>query len=287
MKSFLSTVLLLAAAGSFAFASPSVDFHDHLGIQMWSLRDTAKQNQLAALDLVKQYGLKEIETAGFDPLTVDQYAAALKERGITAVGTHAGYEVLQKDLAGAIKTAQTLGAKYIVVPWIPHGKEGFTEALAHEVAGNFNAWGKVCREAGLRLGWHPHGFEFVPSSAGHGETMFDIVARETSPENLCFEMDVFWVFHAGQDPATLLRKYSDRWVLMHVKDIRKGAVTGLSTGGAPPTDNVPVGTGQIDWRAVLTTAQTVGVQYYFIEDETPAPLQCIPASLKYLGGLKL
>jgi len=60
-----------------------------------------------------------------------------------------------------------------------------------------------------------------------------------------------------------------------------------STGSAAPTDNVSVGTGQIDWAAVLSTAQKVGVKYYFIEDETPAPLQCIPASLKYLRGLKL
>jgi len=62
---------------------------------------------------------------------------------------------------------------------------------------------------------------------------------------VCFEMDVFWVFHAGQDPAKLLAKYPKRWALMHLKDIRKGAVTGLHTGSAPPTDNVTIGTGQI------------------------------------------
>ena len=72
-----------------------------------------------------------------------------------------------------------------------------------------------------------------------------------------------------------------------MKDIRKGAVTGLSTGGAPPIDNVAVGTGQIDWPAVLTAAQNIGVQHFFIEDETPTPLVCIPDSLKYLRALKL
>ncbi|HYD85261.1 MAG TPA: hypothetical protein VEA63_14445, partial [Opitutus sp.] len=101
------------------------------------------------------------------------------------------------------------------------------------------------------------------------------------------QMDVFWVFHAGRDPVKLLESYSDRWFSLHVKDIRKGAVTNLSSGHAAPTDNVAVGTGQIDWKAVLSTAQKVGVRYYIIEDETPAPLQAIPASLKYLNGLKL
>jgi sugar phosphate isomerase/epimerase len=114
-----------------------------------------------------------------------------------------------------------------------------------------------------------------------------VLVRETKPELVCYEMDVFWVFHAGQDPAKLLAKYPDRWALMHVKDMRKGAVTGLSTGSAAPVDNVPVGDGQIDWRAVLGTARQIGVQYYFIEDETPAPLQCIPISLAYLRALKL
>lgn len=285
MKKYLFGLLSLSAS-AFAAQSP-VDFHDHLGMQMWSLRETAKESTTGALDLVKQYGLKEVETAGLGTLSADQYKAALDERGLVAIGIHAGYEALQTDLPNVIKTARTLGAHYIVCPWIPHGKDGFTEELAHQVARDFNVWGKACHDAGLQLGWHPHGFEFVKSKAGHGETMFDIVARETDPANLCFEMDVFWVFHAGQDPVTLLNKYGKRWQLLHVKDIRKGAVTGLSTGSAPPTDNVPVGDGQIKWPAVLRTAQAIGVRHYIIEDETPAPLQCIPASLKYLRSLKL
>jgi len=272
MKLNLLCLGLLSFSAAALAAKPSVDFHDHLGLQMWSLRETTKVDMKAGLDLVKNYGLTEIETAGLGDLTKEQYAAELKSRGLLAVGTHAGYEAMQKDLPGLIATAKALGATYIVCPWIPHEKEGFTEELAHKVAADFNAWGKVCREAGLKLGWHPHGFEFVPSKAGKGETLFDVVARETAPENLCFEMDVFWVFHAGQDPVKLLNKYGSRWELMHVKDIRKGAVTGLSTGSAPPTDNVPVGDGQIDWRSVLRTGQKVGVKHYFIEDETPAVL---------------
>jgi sugar phosphate isomerase/epimerase len=287
MKTSLFALGLFSFATAASLTYAAVDFHDHLGLQMWSLRDTAKTDTKAALDLVKGYGLTEIETAGLGTLTLDEYVAEMKSRGLRAVGTHAGYEELQKDLPGAIATAKALGAHYIVCPWIPHGKEGFTEELAHKVAADFNAWGKIVREAGLQLGWHPHGFEFVASKAGKGETMFDIVAREVDAKNLVFEMDVFWVFHAGQDPVALLKKYGDRWALMHVKDIRKGAVTGLSTGSAPPTDNVAVGDGQIDWNAVLKTGEKVGVKHFIIEDETPTPLQCIPASLKYLRALKL
>ncbi|MEO6005023.1 MAG: sugar phosphate isomerase/epimerase [Opitutus sp.] len=287
MKLKLLTLGLVSFSAAAFAASPAVDFHEHLGLQMWSLRDTTKTDMKAALDLVKQYGLKEVEAAGTGNLTQEQYIAELKARGIKVIGMHAGYELLEKDLALQIATAKALGATYLICPWIAHPKEGLSEELAHKVAQNFNTWGKACRAAGIKLGLHPHGFEFVPTKAGHGETVFDLIARETDPENLCFEMDVFWVFHAGQDPVTLLKKYGSRWQLLHVKDIRKGAVTGLSTGSAPPTDNVAVGTGQIDWPAVLRTSQELGIKYYLIEDETPTPLQAIPDSLKYLRGLKL
>jgi sugar phosphate isomerase/epimerase len=287
----MKTQLLCAMLSSLSLSVPAVfaaGFQDHLGIQMWSLRETAKEDPLKAFDLVKSYGLKEIETAGLGSLTAEQYASELKSRGLVAIATHAGYEALQKNLAGEIATAKTLGAKYIVCPWIPHDKEkGFTEELAREVAANFNAWGKTVRKAGLKLGWHPHGFEFVPSNAGGGETRFDLVVRLTEPENLVLEMDVFWVVHAGQDPVNLLKKYGSRWALIHVKDMRQGAETGLATGGAPATDNVAVGAGRIDWKAVIGTAQQVGTRHYILEDETTAPLTNIPQSVKYLRGLKL
>jgi sugar phosphate isomerase/epimerase len=100
-------------------------------------------------------------------------------------------------------------------------------------------------------------------------------------------MDVFWTYQGGGDPVGLLNKYPDRWLLMHIKDLRKGAPKGVHTGSAPATDNVPVGKGEIDWSAVLRTAEKVGVQYYFVEDETPNALESIPISLAYLRGLKL
>jgi len=267
-----------------AAAQPAVKFQDHLGLQMWSLRETAKESEIKALDVAKSYGFVEIEAGKPAKVPFAEYIEAVKARGFDVVGIHAGYEALQADLNDVIATAKGLGARYIVCPWIPHPKEGLSIEQAHKVAVDFNTWGKAIREAGLKFGWHPHGFEFARTASG--QTPFEVIAAETSPENLLFEMDVFWVFHGGQDPVQLLEKYGSRWELMHVKDIRKGAVTHLSTGSAPPTDNVAVGTGQIDWPAVLSTAERVGVKHFFIEDETPAPLQCIPASLKYLRGMK-
>jgi sugar phosphate isomerase/epimerase len=218
---------------------------------------------------------------------VQELADGLKARGLKVVSVHTGYPALKADINAAIRDAKTFGATMIVVPWLTHAKEGLTEAEARQYAADFNAFGAACQKAGLAFGYHPHGYEFTPTGKGNGELAFDVLVRETKPDLVKFEMDVFWAFHGGQDPVQLLNKYPDRWAALHLKDIRKGAVTGLSSGSAPPTDNVTIGTGQIDWPAVLRTAQKIGVRYYFIEDETPTPLQCIPDSFKYLRGLKL
>ena len=276
----LAAVLSAGAATAFAEG-----FQDHLGLQLWSLRDQTKQSTTGALDLATGYGFTEVETAGTGSLSVADFAKELQARKLTAVSAHTGYEAMQKDPAKAIADAKVLGAKYVIVPSLPRGKEGFTVADARRVAAEFNAWGRAVRDAGLQFGYHPHGFEFVVGA--DGQTPFDVLATETDPALVCFEMDVFWVVHPGQDPVKLLEKYSGRWRLMHVKDIRKGAVTGIHTGSAPPTDKVAVGDGQVDWPAVLRAAAKAGVKHYFIEDEGVQPLKEIPASLRYLKTLKL
>jgi len=279
-------VSFVAAAFVAANAFAAASFQDHLGLQLWSLREQTKTDVPAALDWAKAQGFTEVETAGTGKYTAEEYSKLLKDRGLKAVSAHIGYDDLKKDLPAAIKTAKTLGVKSVMSAWIPH-QGPFTAAMAREAAANFNKWGEALKAEGITYGYHPHGFEFVSFPEEGGKSPFDILIAETKPEFVSFEMDVFWVFHAGQDPAALLRKHSTRWSLLHVKDIRKGAVTGLSTGGAAPIDNVAVGTGQINWPEVLKAAQEIGVKHYFIEDETPTPLVCIPDSLKYLRALKL
>ncbi len=283
------TPFLLAVLAVSAFAAPAADFQQHLGLQLWSLRDQMKQSPTAALDLAKSYGVTEVETAGIPAgMTAEQFATELKSRGLTVVSAHTGYGDLQKDVDLAIRNAKTLGAKFLVCPYPPTDKNKvFSEEIAQQAAANFNTWGEACRKAGLRFGFHPHGLEFRPTKGGKGETVFDLLVRDTKPELVSFQLDVFWVFHAGQDPVKLLEKYPNRWISLHIKDMRKGAVTHLITGNTPPTDKVTVGQGQINWPAVLRAAQKIGIQQYYIEDETPTPLQCIPDSLKYLRALKL
>jgi sugar phosphate isomerase/epimerase len=131
--------------------------------------------------------------------------------------------------------------------------------------------------------YHTHGYEFEPFADG---TLFDLLMRETNPEDVSFEMDIFWVAHAGQDPVKLLEKYPGRFKLLHLKDMRKGTPTGLLTGSSPVTNCVVLGTGQLDMPGILSAAKWTGVKWYFIEDESPVSEQQIPESLAYLHGLK-
>jgi hypothetical protein len=42
----------------------------------------------------------------------------------------------------------------------------------------------------------------------------------------------------------------------------------------------------MDWPAILQAAETAGVKYYFIEDESPTAAKQIPQSLEYLKTVK-
>jgi len=90
----------------------------------------------------------------------------------------------------------------------------------------------------------------------------------------------------GQDPVKLLEKYGSRFELMHVKDMKKGTQTGDLTGKSDVKNDVTLGTGMMDWPAILKAAQRAGVKWYFIEDESPTSAQQIPLSLRYLERVK-
>jgi sugar phosphate isomerase/epimerase len=280
------SVLGLVSLAVVAFAAPlPAAFQEHVGLQLYSLRELAKDSPLAALDQAKAFGLTEVETAGTGNLTAEQFRAALDARGLKAISAHVQYPAMEKDLAGVIATVKTLGANYAICPWIPH-QGPFDAAVVQRAAENFNRWGAEFRAAGIKLGYHPHGYEFVPGDKS-GTTRFDEFVAATDPQNVCLQLDVYWAYVGGADPVALLNKYGSRWVSLHVKDVRVGVERAPGKSRTEPTDKVIVGTGQIDWKAVIGAAEKAGVVYYIIEDESPEPVANIPLSAKYLRALKL
>ncbi len=284
----LAAALLLIGPLLGVAASPDAgSFKGTAALELWSLREQFKSDGVpATLDKAKAFGFTVVETAGTQGLSAEAFLKELRAHGLNPVSGHFQYEALTKDLAGAIREAKTLGLKYMCVPWIPHDeKAGFTEADARHAAADFNKWGEALQKEGITFAYHPHGYEFRPRP--DGSTLFDLLVAETKPEFVAYQMDVFWITHPGVDPVALLQKYPSRWKLMHLKDLKKGVPTGVYTGDTPDENDVPIGTGQVNWPAVLSAAAKVGIAYYFIEDESPTVLQSIPKSLAYLESLKI
>ena len=162
----------------------------------------------------------------------------------------------------------------------PRDKRGFTREDALKAADAFNKIGKAAREAGLGFGYHCHGYEFVPATEG---TLFDTLAQAADPTTVTFQIDVFHAHHGGADVPKLIEKHKGRVTSLHLKDVKKGEKIVPGTPGAGPEVDVPVGTGQVDYPAVLRAAVAAGTSKYFVEDESKDPLAHIPLSIAFLG----
>jgi len=259
----------------------SRSFRGPVGLQLYSLRDLLGKNTPLGLQTARSLGFQQVELAGTCGLPPAQFRALLDRAGLKPVSAMMDYTLFDQRIDQVIADAKALGVKFVGVAWIPH--EGpMTEAAIRAAAAVFNRAGAALAREGLRFFYHNHGYEFVPHGNG---TLFDLLMRETQPGLVSFQMDVFWTVHPGQDPVKLLKQYPNRWALLHIKDLRKGVATGKLTGSEDVRNDVVLGTGQIDLPAVLRTAQEIGVQHYFIEDESPAVLDQIPLSVRYLESL--
>jgi sugar phosphate isomerase/epimerase len=259
------------------------DFKGPLGIQLWSVRDYIPKDIPGTLKKVHDWGFREVELAGTYGQTPAQFRQALDRAGLRATSMHVDFNRLRDSTSAALADAKALGVEYIGTAWLPH-EGAFTEQMARQFAADFNRIGKAARAQGLTFFYHTHGYEFQP--AANGTIPFDVLMKESNPDDVKFEMDVFWVTRPGQDPVALLKKYPNRWIALHVKDMAKGTPTNDFSGGAPASAEVPVGTGMIDYPAVLRTAQEIGVKKFYIEDETTDPLNNIPKSVAWMQTVK-
>ncbi|MEO6916812.1 MAG: sugar phosphate isomerase/epimerase [Chitinophagaceae bacterium] len=276
---FATTIILSLFFAEPVFAQTGL-YSFPYGVQAYTFRRSMPFTPEKTLDTIKMMGFTEIEG---DPgkLTPQQFRKMCNDRGITIPSTGGTYEQLVNSPDSVVYLAKALGASFVMCAWIPHGAT-FTIENAKKAVDDFNKAGKYLKENGLTLCYHTHGYEFYPYEDG---TLMDYIIKNTNPDYVSFEMDILWVQFGGGDPVSLLKKYGNRWKLMHLKDLRKGTQKNLS-GGTSQDNDVVLGTGEIDIPNVLREAKRVGIKHYFIEDESNNVNGQVPASIRYLKNLK-
>jgi sugar phosphate isomerase/epimerase len=264
-RDFLKQAGALAAVAcarpSLLLAAPAAP---KIGLQLYSLRETIGQDLKGTLAKVAKAGYQEVETYGYSVekgfwgLKPAEFRAALAANGLsTASGHYELGEFMRTGQAAALQpcidAAKACGQRYVIVP---HLDESVRKSVADfkTLAARLNQAGALCQKAGLRVGYHNHDFEFKPLG---GTTLLDVMLKETEPKLVDFELDLYWVVRAGQDPVRLMQAHPGRFPLWHVKDMDK----------AKPELNTEIGSGSVDFRKIFAQARTAGLRQLYVEQE--------------------
>ena len=274
LKIYLLILLSLSLFQSALFAQ-------EFGLQLYSLRNQFKNDIEKSLKTIADLGIQAIEGGDTYGMEETKFRSLLEKYELNPVSIGADYDELRKNPEAVAEKAIRYGARFVMCAWIPHDGNRFDIENTKAAVKVFNEAGAVLKKEGITLAYHAHGYEFRPYEYG---TLFDYMAQNA--KNFSLEMDVFWITHGGEDPITLLEKYPDFVVMLHLKDMEKG-VKGNNTGGEDVETNVVLGHGQIDIEGVVKKAHELGVRYMFIEDESSRVEQQVPESLKFLKSISL
>ena len=253
----------------------------NLGVQLYTVRGTIGADPASVLKAIQDIGYREVEaTYG----NLNQIWPALKETQLKPVSIHLDTALFFEGgakLDAAIADVKERGFQFVVLPYIPPEQRGGLDVFK-KLAETLNKSGEKVKAAGMSLCYHNHAFEFEPIE---GTTGLELLMKETQKNLVSLEMDVFWVSVAGHDPVAMLKKYSSRVALLHLKDKASGTAVQFNER-VPKETFKEVGGGTVDFAAVLAAAKKSGVKNYFVEqDQTPGdPIESLRASYKYLSG---
>lgn len=241
-----------------------------IALQMYTVRDDQSKDFRGTLTKVAQMGYPAVEFAGYGGLDAEQIKDLLAELGIVAAGTNTGIEALQKDFGAVVRFHHTIGAKFVTAPSLPGNRYSRDEAGFQAAAKDLGELGRRLAAEGLALGYHNHDFEFFKADGRYG---LDILYEETDPTYLRAELDVFWAKKGGVDPAEYMRKLGPRCSLVHIKDM------------AADGSFAEVGTGSIDFDSIFAAGESIGSEWYIVEQDVckgRPPLEAVALSLDNL-----
>ena len=272
-RAFVAQAAALLPAAKLASGMAKLD-RSNLGVQLYTVRNIIGRDPEGVLKQIKEIGYSEIEATA-DTLSKDW--SAIQSSGLKATSVHLNLDPSDAQLADV----KSKGFEYAVIPYVPPAQRGGVDVMK-KLAASFQKAGERAKAHGLQLCYHNHAFEFEPMG---GTTPLEIIMGDTKPEDVKLEMDIFWVTVAGHDPVELLKKYSGRVPLLHLKDKKRDQPAQAQYNENVPKDTFKEdGSGSIDIPSVLTAADSAGVRHYFVEqDQTPDPIASLRQSYKYLS----
>ena len=251
-----------------------------IGLQLYSVRELLPKDFDGTLRKLSAVGYTQVEAAGYYNRTAAEFRHAMDQAGLHCTSTHHAMGQLRPHLDEYIEYAHNLGLDYIVCPSPvrrdPQAKGPLNLDDWRWVAGELNRIGEKVKAAGMIFGYHNHGPEF--GSEG-GVAFYDELLRLTDPKLVVFEMDCGWVASAGRNPVDYLSKTPERFPLLHVKDMVKGA-----NGQFHST---VMGRGVVSYAPILRAA--TGLKHYFIEQEEfdMDPIEALRLDAEYMRKLDL
>jgi len=295
-----------AAAGvsllSSGYISRRAAISRDMGIQLYTLAKPLSENFTGTIKMLATFGYKNLEFAGpyyFSPEeeiinnplvsimglsgygyhghTPKEIRMMLDDLDLVSTSAHISDSSLKHNIDEAIEAANIIGQKYILSPAF-HGQTPDEFKAAAEL---YNSFGEKCKAGGIHYGYHTHNGEFAVHD---GVTPFDILVKETDPELVCFELDLFWAAVAGVDAVKLVKKYPERIKLLHIKDIDQlmdepyttfDPAAGMGMLMQLMKKQTIIGEGAIDFRSIISRVDDSAIDHLVIESDFP------PEPMKY------
>ncbi|SES64817.1 sugar phosphate isomerase/epimerase family protein [Thalassotalea agarivorans] len=248
-----------------------------LSVQLWSVKDSLKQDFKGTLSQLADMGFDGVEFAGEfgefkeDPKGLKTYLSSL---GLVASGAHVGVDQLNSENIDATLTFyKNLGVSLLIVPWDERAwhPEG-VKALVAEL----NSAAKYAKSSGVAIGFHNHDKEF---NEYENETYWDYIAQNTAPD-VFLQLDVGWVNYAGKDAIAYVKRYPNRTLTTHYKIVTK---EGLNQSPI-------LGQDDYDWAALINTMVKFGNTKWIVVEQEEYPnglseLQSVAASKAGLDAI--
>lgn len=220
------------------------------------------------------YGYTEIEVGKYRGISARSFLKDCSEIGIKPVAGGAKLSRNMDEVNASLDLLTAMELKYAIIywPWLTGGPFKLEDCKI--AADMMNQTGEACKKKGLILCWHNHDKEFIPMEEG---LPFDFLMNNTDKDLVKCEMDIYWVQKGGADPVEVLKKYKNRFSILHVKDMSADDTKTFADAGS----------GIIDFPSVFAEAVEQGIEHYFVEKDNAANgMATLKVSAEYLKNVK-